>query len=660
MRITARLLINGIEKPLAGASFRAPTGGLGGSVSIAPALPDLSLIPEGALIRVEVGVGVGKPTVYSFVPIVDAGKVAGRDYTASWNRDRPGDILDFSALSPLSERWNLAPARPVILYNPDRVDSSNLIGNDAGLVRTEGGLSVIRPVLEPVDGLTLRAVLDRAYTNRSPSLGRAAIELSGLIGRDAYAESLSAGLGAGFSRVVTNLPDFPVDRVDFTPMGGWHAAAASLIGAFEPVVFEDNNVLYIIAPDRGLPVGFIPRSLPLGCTIEVTHTQAAEQIINVLIISYQTRQPQGSGEIRIEGAIPSVERPAPTIRESGSGKGYTRTEEYPEFTVWRSLATGAEVLRQELQIEKRVYAYRDTIKLITQPGGTKLRVRQPGGVRHISSEYITNEYQGKLKVGHTRRVEAVYYNPNQQGAPDTPGVVEVLVETSRIKWRPDLGSPGDSELLETLTETEGVVLVQKDKDGNKTYTPILDAMNSGVIRGDGTQHTDRMPIETRLEELRSAGYNQSAVYTTLTNHLVGSVENPPPVFTRTGSRSTAYQAKTGNRSAATSIQEELTDTDSIALYGRRRAAPLELPEIDPIEARAIGRRRLYRLAHPRKYVTIIIPGIDFSIRRGSVLIPPYRTGYAGAYLVLGYSYVLRGLGTPNIDIRQTIEAVEIG
>lgn len=662
MLVGAWLTINGVSVPVAGASIKAPSRKLGASVTIALAVPDVTSVPQGASVTFEVGAGAGSPVVWSRVPYMSLGKLLGRAYNISWipRPGKPGDTVQFSAISPLADRLGLAPERPVILYNPDTVDSQNLVGDTSNYDRDALTGAAILPVLEPVSGLTLKAVLDRAFTNRPPNLSRQAATLSTSTGRDIYAESLGVGTGAGFNSVVTNIGDYPVDRVDFSEEGGWLGGVQALIAPYEAEVFEDSNTLYIIDPDKGLPAGLQVRALPLSCFIDLNETVEATEIVNVLRFSYLTRTPpvDRDGNIIIQGAIPSIERPVLPATESGQGRSYVRVETYPEFEVWKDLTTGQVVARNEIQTETRKYTYRDKVQLTPQAGGRVKRQIVPGGIVETSVETVQTHYQGKLKKDSLRKISAVYYDPNVKGAPDS-SLREVMTETNRLEWRPDVNSPGESELVRSITETEGIVLVEKDRDGNKLYTPILQAQSSGLIKGDGSQYTTRMPIRTVIEELRDSGFNQSAVITTEFNLLTGSVEVSPPVYTRTGSRSTAQ--KVGNRvtQAAFTVRERITDVASIAAYGKRRAASLSLGEVEPELARRIARRRLYRLANPRQSVTVTLPGIDFTIRRGSLLRPARRSGYSGTYMVTGWTITIRGLGTEGVDVKQVLECIEV-
>lgn len=643
MFLKCRLVVNGQELPVVGATYTEPENVLGGSLSVSLARPLVESIPAGASVTFEVSVGRSDGAggvEWSPVNLLSNGKLAGRSYVIAWQDNKPGDTLQFSALNLFADRWGLAPMRPVIMYDPDKVDGESLTGDTKSYTRDEQG-KALSPVIEPIAGLTSRQVLDRVYTNVPPALTRAATDLGDRLGRDLYAESTAVGTGCGFNRVITNLPTFPIERVDITLEGGYHGSASGLASLFEPVYFEDANNLFIIDPSRGIPAGFTPRTLPLSCVVEVTSEIAATETVNGIILVYRTRTPEETGgEGGTSGYLPSRRLVTENITTED---GLTEVQIDRDLTDWKNLATGQVDYTTEDLVTTRTYGQR---------GGSKVLLSE----ETIETDYTLN---GKLKTGHTRRISAVYPKVSSGGS---DRYEEVLVETCVIDWRADLSSPGDSVMLQSRTETEGVVLVEDSAiDGKKQRTPILDAVRGGLIKQDGTQSTERKPIRLVIERLEETGFNQAQVVTIIEDRLNNIVQTPPPVQSRPGSRSTSGGATNSRKvQAARIIRELIVDQASINTYGFRRAATLDIGELDPEEGRKIVKARLRRIANPRRRASITLPGIDFAIRRGSLVRPPLRSGYDTVFLVLGRTIVIKGLGTPNAGIQETLQAIELG
>lgn len=642
MILTERLKINNVEVAISGYTVNTPPGGLGESVTFALSKPDLTLLPEGAVIKFELGAGKEtSPGVieYSYVTILDTGKMDGRSYSVRWVADDtggfPGDVFEVSALSPLADKWGLAPQRPVIMYNTRAINAEGLTPEDNQLIRVyddEGEVSYIRPYLIGIDGLTLYNVLDRAYTNR-----------------DAREE---IGVNPAFNRVVTNIPNFPLERVDISIEAGFHNSVSGLYAIFNPVVFASDNVLYIIDPDGGLPPEFLPRQLELDCVIEVNETQEPEELFNAVLLSYRERP---GGNVYL-GERPEIKIIHEEAIESGEGRAYTRTEVFRKVTEFYDINSDELRRVEENEIDTKIYAFRDNI-VITGTGEELTRTRVGGEVKLVSHEVIQNFYSGNTKSGHSRTIEGLYYNPEDHGR-DAFG--EIFTETCQLDWSADMAHPGEYILRWSEVKTEGLVLVETKADGFKVYIPILDATNGGIVESDNTQTLQRLPIETITETLRETGKNQSNVETVIKNHLTGG-SGGSVVQNRPGSRSTFLPPfsprSSGHRAGY--IRELIKDDESIALYGLRKPFTLDVGDLGQIEGRRLARRRLASRVNPPLSLSVTLPGIDFLIRRGSLLILPRRNGYTNSMIVTGYKRSGRALGTESARRDMVLELREV-
>lgn len=645
MILTERFKVNGTELAISGYSVSTPPGGLGESVTIALSKPDPNLILPGDLITFELGAGLETSpgnVDYSYVTIIDTGKLDGKSYEVKWIPDDkggfPGDVIEISVLSPLADKWGLAPLVPVIMFNTDAMSAEGLIPEDNQLVRqynAAGEVSYIRPKLIGIDGLTLYNVLDRAYTNRDPIAG--------------------VGVNPSFDRVVTNIPNFPLERVDISIEAGFHNSVSGLYAIFNPVVFASDNVLYILDPESGMPPGMIARQLELDCVISVNESLTPTEIFTAVLLSYKARP---GGSVVYLGEEPRVKLIHEEPEESGEGRSYIRTEVIRKVTEFYDTVSGELRRVEENEITTSTYAFRDDITVVS--GGTVTRTRGGGSVKLVSKETLQNFYTGNTKSGHSRTVEGFYYDPENNGRDK----FDILLEESGSQnWTADTAHRGEYILRRSQVATQGLVLVETGEDNFKTYTPILDATNGGIIKSDNSQTVTRLPIETAIEMLRETGKNQSNVETRITNHLTGG-SSVSVVQNRPGSRSTHLPpfANKDSGHRAGYIRELIKDVDAIALYGNRRPFMLDVGDLGQIEGRKLARRRLRLAANPPKTLSATLPGIDFLIHRGTLLIFPLREDYTNPMIVLGFTRSGRALGTPNarrdmsIDLREVLNA----
>ncbi len=667
MILTERLTINGEVRDIAGYTLNTPTAGVGESLSIALVEPDLELVPENAVITFETGAGkeVAGEIVYSWKTVLENGRLNGLNYSAAWVAGNdggfPNDVIEFNTLSPLADRLGLAPELPVTIYDPLRVEASSLIPDATQLIRTlneSGQYVTLTPVLVPRTNLSLYHVLDICYTNRSP--------LPGLSG------------GCGYARVITNITDFPVDeRIDVTLEGGWHQAALNLYSRYSPDFFEDGDTLYILSPEFGLPPGFVPQELDGLCVIELSRNQETSALANVILLSYAKDSGSGGGS---GGELLSIEIIHDEPLESGSGTSYNRTETAREIATYTDINTGELRRIEENWTETRIYAFRPnriiTITPSPDPGGKDIIAvevtPEAGEIGLISEEHTENHYSGVTKSGYTRNVSALYLDATAPGAPYKFG--EVFTEEAVLTWQPDLSHAGEYEQTYSRVYVEGLCLVQtfeieedyaptgqKVKYKQKVYTPILDAVDTGLVTGDGTESLARKPIYTITERLRATGQNQKDIETRPINHLTGGAQIPN-LSTRTGSTSTfvpPFSIRYGGGANAGQVRELIKNQESIDAYGQRRAIALDVGRLSPVEGRKIARRRLKLSVNPPRNFEITLPGINFLYRRGFVFIPPLRSGFDRPAIITGLVTSGRGLHTAAAIRDMRIQAREI-
>ena len=251
-RFSARLLVDGVEVPIRQATLEAQKGSLGSELRVVLARADTSQVTFGASITFQIGLWADGDWIW--IPLVAGGRLSSLENSIRNDAGGPADEVSISTLDVIADRWNRAPRAPIHLY-----DSLQLSAPDQSQIASQrieiqtGG--VILPVNTPIPGMTLRNVLTKAYVD-----------------------------GVGFSSVVTNIPDFPVAEADFTLDGGFDAGVRPLLTLFAPLLFERNNVLFIIDPDGPLPSGFTPRPFPQSLIRELTDSTPQHEPVNAILL----------------------------------------------------------------------------------------------------------------------------------------------------------------------------------------------------------------------------------------------------------------------------------------------------------------------------------------------------------------------------------------
>lgn len=642
MILTERLLVNGSPVDISGYSIQAPKDGMGQSLTIALAMPNPASIPVDAAIVFEIGASVWNGVTYdtSYVPILADGKLNGRSYSIKWIPDErggfPGDVIEFSSLSPIADRWSIAPELPVILYDPRKIEASSLTFRDFDLIRQygsfPGGFRYLRPELEPLPDLKLHRVLERIYVE-----------------------------GCGFDRVIANLPNPEIDRVDISIEAGFHAAAVPLINrvGIKLLSFEYGNILYILDSSNGLPSAFPVKELPLDCVVEVNQNINPEPLSNGVILSYK----QDPGTIYAgERAEETVENfPAQENGTPGT-VGYTKQDGYRRLTEYYDIVSNELRRVLEHEIVTRIFGYPDNVEVTVTTAGdppvetvTRLRTPNLSLLRLLHKDTIENSYSGNTKTGHIRTVEGYFSNPETRGIPEFG---EILRETNSSTWGVDLNHPGESILKRSVTSVSGLCLRETLKDGYLVYTPITDADEGGLIKSDLSQGIETRQIETVIEELRETAQNQANVETRIIDHLQGRPRKTG-VQGRPGSRSTYFPNFALPQGKAGYIRELIIDEDNVELYGLRRPMSLDVENLGAIEGRLLARRKLRYTIDPPKNISITLPGIDFSIHRGSVVLPPNRSGFEGKHVVESYNITASGIGTEQARRVMRLDCLEV-
>lgn len=646
--IHAELEVNDVVVPIKSFQYQVPTGRLGSILNIRLAVPNVSAVPAGASVKFSLKVRVNG--VQSTYVLLDNGKLQEREYQISYtggNNGGPQDEVSFSSLDVISDKFGLAPRRPVVMFDPYRVRYDQVQTRNDQAVRDEQGRPIL-PIVEPVAGLSMRTILRRAYTGAggfafitsAPSYGNWGTFL-GTAGTDQQ--------GCGFTGIVTNITDYKVRRADFSIENGWHDGAQPTVAMYAPVYFVENGVLFIIDVDKPLPYGITPHQITLAAHKNLTERIEYKPDANAVLLTYQ-----------YDGNDPS-EDPAKLSRDVYNDEVVDESGTEGEVG-WSKITTR--------RWDREVYmADAPDDVLDTFPLSVETETQQsvvwydadglPSVVRSRVTHQETTDYlyEGDLKIRHIKEVKAAVPDP---GAGFLVSLIVVERETCEISWKEDPNNPGvkiqdrvridtvqrcayDPNTLETITDDSGSTDFVR-------MIPILLAQASGVI-DETWLLSDLLPsssVRMALQNMKGSQYDVEVIEIDYLNNTHKKSYTEP---TTGSTRNDPFESK--------SRTILLRDTVSEAEIGYRIPVPVNAYELPRARALELGYRVLRRLNDPLQSLPISMAGVDFVIARGSIIKGQKRSGYTGNYFVTGYSINGDNLGKRNHRISQTLEATEL-
>lgn len=569
-RYMPRLLADGVEVKIRSASVEASPDTLGTEVRVTLLVPDAQLVSLAALLTFQIG--LWSSGSFHYVDVVTGGRLSSRGNTLKNTGGLPNDEVTLSIVDIVADRWNRAPRQPIHLYDPDKADTPTQSDLDANRIEVLG-VGYIEPVNIALTGLSLYVVLNEAYVT-----------------------------GCGFSSVVSNIPNFPVSEADFTLDGGYDAGVRPLLSLFGPVLFERDNVLYVIDPDAPLPAGMTPRDFTHAQTRELSDSLPQREPVNALLL--RTRG-SDSGEY-------FTERLDTQTTSSGvfGTAGFTTTDTERRTREYRNFASPTVIVREELVSEKVTV--------------------EDSGLNIIERTTETVSFDGlNRKTGSVKRTDMRMPNLNAPGAPLTL-MSDVTRQDQMITYRPDPQDPRRDLQDRVVTRESGLVVVDAGNQylGADYRIPFLDAHRSGYIDPDGDQSLSTMDIRTTTEQLRVRG-QQVDVEVRVVNHI-SDVTTRNSTTTRPATASTSRKTQARGRTILLTV----TGTDTQG----RRAQTLDTGDLPYETAIALGQRRLARLNSPPREVSVSPAYVDVTVRRGTVVQLKKRDGASlGNYIVRGYS-----------------------
>jgi hypothetical protein len=286
-------------------------------------------------------------------------------------------------------------------------------------------------------------------------------------------------------------------------------------------------------------------------------------------------------------------------------------------------------------------------------------VAQSGPVIKIHRETQQDFYTEDFKTGHHKEVEGLITT----GPDASLELVKVLSEDCEVTWIDDPNNPGQKLQSRSHTRFEGLVYfaegdTQQVMDTNgemieavKRY-PALVAQASGIVSDDGRMGW--APIRLVTETLRATKGNQLDVMVVDVDLMTNTVKN-----SKSEPRSSSG-LRSVNKFEVRAKTMLLRDEASEALIGPRIPQSVNAGELPRPRAIELALRVLRDGFSPPRQMRLDLPGVDFAIRRGSVVRGQQRDGaYSGPYMVTGFTIAGNNLGRTGHRISMSLEAVEL-
>lgn len=600
--------INDVEVPLSAFSFQASAADLGVKADITITDPNLD-INKGDNLTLTLRTNFGTQPKSR---LIKDGIVAGNSKIIASKRlvglTAANDSFTITGIDNIGFRWKLAPRIPIILFDPQYLTIEE---NEADTnINDENGDRIFATVT-PVGYLDLDYILEFAYVT-----------------------------SCGFDEVIHNLPNVPlyrIPRADFPLNASYHSIAASFYSVFKPLVFEDDNRLFIIDVFGEIPAGILSgaRLVEADGYISYQKENPETAVVNAVLLSHKEVSVQTLNEDAFPPNVTFREESEPPD-ESGSilDGDYTRT-------TFKRFIVEIHDDEEDLAIITSEFTYKEE---------TKTEAYVDGLVQEVGKTTQTDRYSNswRLKLGYEKIVEA-YVEDGSGGK----FMQNVSTEVNTLTWKPSIVNPGEWEKHRSLTRIEGLVLVDGEGD-EQLLIPILEASANKDIPDDGSLDIERKPISSKLEVWRYTGADQIEIHIHEYDALAKRLRKSGTV-SHVGTN--AVRVRNGN--SFNTKQVLLIDEASDIADGAREPITFDAGFVVYAIAKELALRELAEKRTPRPRITCKLASYDAGIRRGSVRRIRDRDGNEVKSIITGYSVTGTQAQRGQNLISQSIEGVVI-
>jgi hypothetical protein len=562
IKLQPRLKVNGVEIPIISGTVTESENSSGTTLEVRLArVADKNALGPDAMI--EFGLGTKTDGVWdegTFETIISGAMRQSLSHSIAWGDGQPDDVVSFSAVSGATEKMMRTAETDLVIYDSSRLtlsqDGFEPIADQSGrLFQTE---------LKPISGLKLYDLLQEILVQR-----------------------------CGFASYRTNLPNFRLQRVDCQMAAGLVDAIAGYIGMFEPVIFVENDTVWILDTTIALPAGFpAPKAVSVSQYRTLSKTDQRRKL-DALLVTYAedrldydyitTRTEQSEiieGDLQVE-----IETLFREYRKFTQPFVVIRDEIYQENKTFRGVGgTVVKTSTETIQYDSR--NNRTGRRKLTQELLPDLNNIDPGTRSLLDSEDIRESFTWQAHPFDTKR-QYMARRTYQERA---------LISIDEVQDQ--LGRPYRHKLSEVFS-AGNVTLEQAT-----SFDPTVTIIDTATPQRDGTVKIRRVQL------------NHQA-------NLVAVDDDADPA----GDVSLNGLASVQNRMLVFDTDNALRTTDRIETF---HAGELPATVFIPL-----ARRRLKMLRTATGPVSVKVIGYDSSLRKGMTIRATGRCETVADCIILG-------------------------
>lgn len=621
-RYSERLYVGGTEVPLISWTYSESPSAIGGRLEFEIAdMSQRNLFFSGAAVTFEIGVWNG--SAYVWTSLLNTGVLKNSQYSVAATGTAARETLTVTAASEMEDRLNTAADANVHIIDPDNAPGYNAWGS----ITYDSTMKL--PSIRKLNGQTVSA-----KEVELPAMG-----LHALFNHIFITE-------CGFSRVVTNLPDFKITSFDCRAGEPYFTAVGGLIGMFEPVfsVFKDGEQLVLVISD-GIS-GDIP-STGGGRTLNVSQATA---------LSIESELVKRTGETQNDGA-PSADEAGQfvgwldlTFNEKATARDWQSSAERIVNETVKSGATTADGEQYVQQAIRKTFVdyydsrygdvpVRSDLKMLSVDTSMYKKFTSLGGWEFyllFHPEDFTERYEyddGEMvrRYRHTSgELVKIYFDEAENKEKWEKINLVLSIEDERIerKWHPFI--PGRLYIASREVLVDGAILVDKvnGQEESAHMRPVLEVTRSGNMTAD--QYIDWGRISSVRETFDPNGDGTVSMSKVETDFLAGQVSYNE---SRVDDGQIGYNARSGKQEKVAVTPEGADDAWGLAkLIGK--GIPFNAGPLPRSLGVAVGKRYLRNMRRVRKTYSLQMIGLDPHLHQG-MRIAAYgpSNAYLGGFIV---------------------------
>lgn len=588
--ISARITADGVVYPIRAFNYDEPRNAAGQTLELTLQRPgDRAAIIAAGSFKFEIY------TAGIWIELFNSGIRSSTGYSFAYAEARPNDALSVSTIGPISAKLNKSPLENLTVYDSAR---ETIRAADFRVIYdTEGGSHAQE--LHPIAGLLLYDLLQYVLVTKCE-----------------------------FAGFVTDIPNYPIRRADFSKTGTFLDGIAPHIGAFKPLIFIRGGNVWILDSTEKIPAGFAAPLALNANNYKSANLNSAELNADGFVVTF---------------ADSELDFDYTTDREVVDDTDIIGVYGSPNYQQIRRKRTFRDYYKiSNPLIPVRTDKINETETLEALVNGTLLTVNE-------TIENVSIDSFGRLA---TIRKDVTGLVPDIR-AVGFPAIQKTLsLEKTAFNYIPDLMIPRRQILGKTVKEISGLVLSDPVNEhvGKPFKQTFIDAYRAGNLRSDELLVIAFEPIQTVIETNTQNAKGQTETRTRTTDFLT----NPPTVINAT----TDARAGDASTNGASSAQNTIIVLRAGHVRTDGRLLDLQVGELPLKYATPLARRMLANVRQATG--SVVLTGLNLAFQRGTVFELFDRDGFSiGSFIVEGRSIAGSGLGTAGQATAQTLQVTEI-